>query len=426
MRLFAVLTVSAALLLVPQQATASPGGACYDRTAPVTYEEGRIETPALPGGTRVPYELVEAGGFTPYALGLKNALCRTRSVAEAQRVLQRRGAQLWRTAVLRAQGKIRMGTIERYDDRPLYWTRLMGTRDLRQWQPPFPLTQVQRTALIKTYEYAARGVSSTDFGRGVTRVLVSGFDPYQLNNEIRRSNPSGASALQLDGLTSTSAGRRVRVQSVVLPVTWSGFDAGIVEDTFGPHLTTRARERADLIMTISQGNRGLMNIEEWAGAWRGGSPDNNNEGTPEPVPPAPRWPQPNPQPEFIRTTLPYEAMVAAGTGPWPTALNPRLCEWPAGTRPDPAAVQCHTNGPTPGSQAQSGGGGNYLSNESMYRSNRLRLALAATDVPGGHLHISALVYPSDPLVLIDDTFAADRAATINQTVALVKAAGSHA
>jgi pyrrolidone-carboxylate peptidase len=416
MRLFTVLAVSAALLAVPQAASAS--GGCYDRAAPITYEESRIETPALPGGTRVPYTLVEAGGFTAYAEGLSGALCRTRSVAAAKLLLQRRGAQLWSTAVQRAQGKVQQGTIERYDDRPLYWTRLLGTRDLRQWQPAFPVTDAERASLIKTFEYASRGVSSTTFGRGVKRVLVSGFDPYQLNGEIRRSNPSGASALQLDGLRFGD----VLVQAVVLPVTWSGFDAGIVEDTFGPHLTARSRDRADLIMTISQGNRGLMNIEQWAGAWRGGSPDNNNEGVAEPVPSAPRWPQPDPQPEFIETTLPFEKMIAAGTGPWPTALNPRLCEWPAGTRPDPAAVRCHTNGPTPGSQAQSGGGGNYLSNESMYRSNRLRLALGATDVPGGHLHISALVYPADPLVIIDDAFSADRAATIEQTVALVKAA----
>jgi hypothetical protein len=426
MRLLTVFTVSAALLAAPQAATAAASQDCYDRGGAVTYEESRIETPALPGGTRVPYELVEAGGFTPYAEGLTDALCRTRSVAEAQRVLQRRGAQLWRTAVLRAQGKVQMGTIERYDDRPLYWTRLMGTRDLRQWRPAFGLSQVQRAGLLRTYEYAARGVSSTGFGPGVKRVLVSGFDPYQLNGEIRRSNPSGASALQLDGLRYTADGHPVRIQAVVLPVTWSGFDAGIVEDTFGPHLTARSRDRADLIMTISQGNRGLMNIEQWAGAWRGGSPDNNNEGVPQPIPPAAGWPQPDPQPEFIETTLPHAAMVAAGTGPWPTALNPRLCEWPAGTRPDPAAVRCHNDGPTPGSQAQSGGGGNYLSNESMYRSNRLRLALGATDVPGGHLHISALVYPAAPLVIINEAFTADRAATINQTVALVKAAGAAA
>ena len=58
------------------------------------------------------------------------------------------------------------------------------------------------------------------------------------------------------------------------------------------------------------------------------------------------------------------------------------------------------NGPTPGSRAQSGGGGNYLSNESQYRSNRVRLGLGAFDVPGGHLHIAALeFYPEDRTVV---------------------------
>jgi pyrrolidone-carboxylate peptidase len=425
MRLFTVLAptvfaMCAALLSVPQAATAS--GGCYDRAAPTTYEEGRIETPAPPGGVRVPYELVAAGGFTPSVKGLTAALCRVRSVAAARHLLRQRGEQLWLTAVRRAQGRVQQGTIDRYDDRPLYWSRLLGTRDLRQWRPAFPVADAQRAALLRTYEYASRGVTSTTFGRGVTRVLVSGFDPYQLNGEIRRSNPSGAAALQLDGREFTDGDRRVRVQAVVLPVTWSGFDAGIVEDAFGRHLTPGAPERADLIMTISQGGRGVMNIEQWAGAWRGGSPDNNNAGVAQPIPAVAGWPQP----EFLETTLPHAAMIAAGTGPWPVALNPRLCEWPAGTRPDPAALRCHANGPTPGAQAHSGGGGNYLSNESMYRSNRTRLALGATDVPGGHLHISALVYPADPLVVIDPAFTADRTATIEQTVHLVRAAGAAA
>ena len=47
-------------------------------------------------------------------------------------------------------------------------------------------------------------------------------------------------------------------------------------------------------------------------------------------------------------------------------------------------------------------------------------------VAGGRLHISALVYPADPLVLIDEAFASDRAATIEQTIDLVKAAGAAA
>ncbi|GIE18925.1 hypothetical protein [Winogradskya humida] len=423
-RLVTAVTLSAtAALTVPQPATA--GAACFDRTAPTTYEESRIETPALPGGTRVPYELVSLGGFTAYPRKLSSALCRAPSIAAAHRILQRQGATLWRTAVARAQGRTTMGTIDRYDDRPLYWTRLMGTRDIRQWNPRFPLTQTTREALLKTYEYAARGITSTTFGPGVKKILISGFDPYQLNGEIRRSNPSGASALQLDGLTYRSQGHTIRIQSVVLPVTWSAFDAGIVEDAFGPHLTHDAPERADLIMTISQGNRGLMNIEQWAGAWRGGSPDNNNEGTPELIPPAPHWPQPTPTPEFIETTLPHQSMIDAATTPWPTALNPRTCTWPDNDRPT-GPITCQTTAPTPTTQAQSGGGGNYLSNESMYRTNRLRLQLAATDIPGGHLHISALTYPTNPLTLIDTPFTQDRTSTITQTIALVKAAGTAA
>ena len=404
----------------------TPPPSCYDRTAPTTYEETRIDTPAVPGGVQVPSTLVALGGFTPFVDRLRADLCGVRSLRAAGFLLQRRGAELWQAAVERAQGRRWMGSIERYDDRPLYWARLMGTRDLRQWRPPFPLPDPARAALVRTFEYASRGISSTDLphGPGVTRVLVSGFDPYQLNNEIRRSNPSGATALQLDGVRYRVGDRTVHIQAVMLPVTWSAFTAGYVEDAFGPHLRPRAPGRADLIMTISQGARATMNIEQWAGAWRGGTADNNNEGAAELIPRATGWPQPDPNPEFIETTLPYRQMIAAGTTPWPVRLNPQLCEWTGGTRPDPTKVSCHANGPSPGAQAHSGGGGNYLSNESMYRSNRLRLALGATDVPGGHLHISALVYPSDPTALIDPAFAADRAQTIEQAMALVKAAGA--
>jgi hypothetical protein len=429
LRLLGPIALSVALVTPPSAAFAHntlPAANCYDRSAPTTFEESRIETPALPGGVRVPYTLVELGGFTGFVQRLSAELCGVRSTSAAEKLLQRDGAELWRTAVERAQGRRWMGSIERYDDRPLYWARLMGTRDLRQWRPAFALSDTRRAALVKTFEYASRGISSADFPRSsrITRVLVSGFDPYQLNNEIRRSNPSGASALQLDGQEYLVGNRTVHIEAVMLPVLWSAFNAGYVEDAFGPHLTARAKERVDLIMTISQGGRGVMNIERWAGAWRGGSPDNNNEGTPELIPQVTTWPQLNPQPEFIETALPYQQMIAAGTTPWPVRLNPRICEWVNNTRPDPTKVMCHDNGPSPGSQANAGGGGNYLSNESMYRSNRLRLALGATDIPGGHLHISALVYPQDPLVIIDAAFAADRAQTIEQTMALVKAAGA--
>jgi hypothetical protein len=118
-------------------------------------------------------------------------------------------------------------------------------------------------------------------------------------------------------------------------------------------------------------------------------------------------------------------MIAAGTGPWPVVLNDGICEWPAGTFPAPSAVRCQDD-PSEGSRAASGPGGNYLSNESMYRSNRLRIGMQAWDVPGGHLHISALVYPEDPAVLTSPEFEADRRAVVDQTIALVAAAGAAA
>jgi len=385
------------------------------RAGPVTFEESRIDTPALPGGPQVPSMLVAAGGFDSHVAGLRSDLASAGSVSAARRRAEQRALALWRDAVQRAQGRLWMGTIERYDDRPLYWARLMGTRDLRQWRPAFAVSAEARAGLLRTFDHASRGIT-TPSREAATEVLVSGFDPYRLNDEIRRSNPSGASALQLDGVRFTAGDRTIRVRAVMLPVTWSGFDAGIVEDAFGPHLTAGA---VDLIMTISQGGRGAMTIEQWAGAWRGGRPDNNDEGTPGPIPPIAG----RPQPEFIETTLPYQAMIDARTTPWPTRLNPQIGEWAAGDRPT-GPVTRSTTGPAPGGRAESGGGGNYLSNESMYRSNRLRLALGATDVPGGHLHISALAYPADPCEIIDPAFAADRAHTIEQTIALVKAAAT--
>jgi hypothetical protein len=115
-------------------------------------------------------------------------------------------------------------------------------------------------------------------------------------------------------------------------------------------------------------------------------------------------------------------MIAAGTGPWPVKLNDGICEWPAGTYPAPSKVRCRPD-PSPGSTAASGPGGSYLSNESQYRSNRLRLGFGLRDFPGGHLHISSLEYPADPAALTSPAFEADRRAIVDQTIALVHAAG---
>ncbi len=424
----------AAMMLPGSESTAAaqepgrpPGATCYaPAAAQLTVEEQRLDR-ALPG-TNEPAarRFVEAAGFDAIVDEFALRLCDVNGIDTATIRAREFGTRLWDLAVRRAQGDVHTGTIDRYDDRPLYWARLYMTRALREWAPDFPMSRTQRLALVRILDYAARGIDSVAYPAAGTaqRLLVSGFDTFSLDVSMRHSNPSGASALQLDGRRVRTDEGTFAVETVMLPVNWSDFDQGIVEDAFGLWLQEGPRPgNADLIMTISQGRRGRMDIEKWAGGFRGGFPDNNRALNWGPISAAPLWPQPQPSPQWIHTTLPHAQMAAADTGPWPVKLNTGICEWPAGTYPDPGSVRC-ADDPSPGSRAASAPGGDYLSNESMYRTNRLRLGTRLYDLPGGHLHISSLVYPDDPSALTDPEFERDRRATVDQTVDLVKAAGA--
>jgi hypothetical protein len=415
------------LLSATADETATPAARCLTLDATLTVEEQRIGEPLVPDGESAAEQFVGAAGFKWAVTRFYDDLCGAQTLDEAESVVSRHGQALWELAVARAQGERQIGTIDRYDDRPLYWTRLHLTKALRQWEAPFELSGIQRNALIRMLDHSSRGIDSIGWPEtesDVQRVMISGFDTYSLDVSLRNSNPSGATALQLDGRTLETEAGPVVVEAVVLPVNWTDFDQGIVEDAFGQVLVT-GENSADLIMTISQTGRGRMDIEQWAANARGGSPDNNRNMLFGPISRPSHWPQPFDSPQWIETTLPYEAMIQAGTGPWPVTLNDGICEWPAGTFPDPSEVRCQDD-PSEGSTAASGPGGSYLSNESMYRSNRLRIGLQAWGVPGGHLHISALEYPEDLSVLTSPAFEADRKAVVDQTVELVRAAGAAA
>lgn len=131
----------------------------------------------------------------------------------------------------------------------------------------------------------------------------------------------------------------------------------------------------DLFTTISQGRAGRFDIERTNGAWRGGFPDNENLSRTETVPVT----DPATQPQWTSTTLPYKEIVSAGTGRFPVYDNTSVTEIPAG-RTDPVV---RPDGPTDGSTAREGGGGNYLSNEIAYRATLLRDRLGLHDrLPG--------------------------------------------
>ncbi|MFE0513085.1 pyroglutamyl peptidase [Streptomyces sp. NPDC058964] len=395
----------------------APATAASAGTAPATAPT--VEEQRLDGA--VPQEILRRSGFDTVAPDFARLLESARSYPQARRAVTREGASLWRRAVDRAQGRGPAGgDLSRDDDRPLYWARLGMTREVRAWQPEFGLGEGQRAALLDELERTSRGRTDIRYPRGgqvqgIKRVLLTGFDPFTLDRDIRISNPSGATALALDGTVIETAAGPARVETAVFPVRWQDFAEGTVERTLRPHLP-----EVGLFATVSQGRVGRFDIERTNGAWRGGFPDNDNVSRTGSVPVT----DPASQPQWTATTLPYAAIVAARTGRFPVYDHTEVTEIPAGgtgpvVRPD---------GPTPGSTARAGGGGDYLSNEIAYRATLLRDRLGLHDVlPGGHVHTPVLQFGAgntDPATgtVTDPEFEGNRLDIIAQVRSIVAVA----
>ncbi|MEU9041585.1 MULTISPECIES: pyroglutamyl peptidase [unclassified Kitasatospora] len=408
--LAAALTGTLAALLAPAAAHADPGGCRTAATASPDAEQARLQDARTAAFT-------ERSGLNDLLRGFPTALCAARNAHRAERVVDAWGRALWQAGVDRAQGRRPSGELPARDDRPLYWTRLAMTVQLSRWQPGFTVDQA---GLRARFEDASRGLDDGfSTAPDIRRIFVSGFDPYGLDTEPRRANPSGSAVLQLNGRRITLAdGSTAEVRAVVLPVRYGDFDEGIVERAFGPHLVP-GPQSADLITSISQGYPGMFTLEAWAGRARSADPATDNLGalsggtTRHPVD-APGLAD---GPQFIHTTLPTDAMTAVQQ-PYPVLLNTPVTEIPAGAT-DPVV---RADGPTPDSRAVAGGGGGYLSNEVAYRSNRLRLDLAP-DLPGGHLHTPVLTgLPTDRNRLTAPEFEQNEAAIADQVRAILSSA----
>ncbi|MFE2062421.1 pyroglutamyl peptidase [Streptomyces sp. NPDC059467] len=371
-----------------------------------TVEEQRLDR-------AVPQEILRRSGFDSVAPEFAEALTSAHSYAQARRIVVREGSALWRRAVDRAQGRGPAGgDLSRDDDRPLYWARLGMTREVRTWEPGFALSAQQRTRLLDALERTSRGQTDIRYPGGhMRRILVTGFDPFTLDRDIRISNPSGASALALDGTVIRTDEGPARVETAVFPVRWDDFAQGTVERTLRPYLP-----KVDLFTTVSQGRVGRFDVERTNGAWRGGYPDNENVSSTETVPVA----DPASQPQWTTTTLPYAAIVAANTGRFPVYDHTEVTEIPAGGT-DPVV---RADGPTAGSTARAGGGGNYLSNEIAYRATLLRDRLGLHDtLPGGHVHTPVLEFGAgNTTEVTDPDFVRNRVDIIDQVRAIVTVA----
>lgn len=469
---------------------------CLDPSVALSAEEKRLnyklprnDNPALLQLKPFAQQMIDGAGFHNVAPQFVKRLCRTNNLKAAERLVQQQGVALWRMAVKRAQGKpgAVSGKLPASDDRPLYWARLQVTAAIRQWTPSFSLSIDERDALITRFDKAARGMTDISFpgGKAKKRIIVSGFDPYTLDggekgtasgaagNNIRHGNPSGAIALALDGTRHKSAdGSTQIIEAYVLPVNYTEFEAGYIEDTVGPHMRPGPKQ-IDASLTVSQAGGSVFNLEQWNARYHGVSPGNdlsqpcrtvdgqpqlaiNNPGCNTQIPR--RWGGPlgfdlhNP-PQWTTASLPVGEMIGAHTGrdvprppgdTWPDQSEAFGVVWHTNYTefPDCASpVRVTRNSPVPteypppmapvppdeGSCSYSGGGGNYLSNESAYRNTRLRDYLGL-DIPAGHIHTPGmqnfdegnLFEPSDA------TFDAWRRAIRDQGVKLVHVVGENA
>ena len=403
-----VVLLGLSAVVVPGQATAA-GRTCADPAAPLSVEEDRLALAA-------PAEILRRSGFDRFAQSFTPARCRRQDAAAAERAFRKQGLQLWEAATARAQGRQQPGDLPLTDDRPLYWARLQLTKAVRQWTPSFELGADQRAELLATLERSSRGQDSIRFTGTTKRILITGFDPFLLDQDIRRSNPSGSAALALDGTVVRTASGLARIETAVFPVLWDPFAQGVVEQTLLPHLG-----QVDMFATVSQGRPGRFDLERFNGRWRGGFPDNDNASSIGVIPIPDGVPTVEPAPEFVPTTLPYADIIAANTGRFAVFDNTSVVEIPAGET-DPVT---NPDGPTPGSVALEGSGGDYLSNEIAYRATLLRDALGL-QIPGGHLHTPVLQFAAgNTTELTDPTFAANQRDIVDQVRAILIVAAAN-
>jgi pyrrolidone-carboxylate peptidase len=242
---------------------------------------------------------------------------------------------------------------------------------------------------MASFEQASRGQTDVVWAKpNARRVLITGFDPFSLDNHIGQSNPSGAVALALDGRLFEVDGVLVEINAAVFPVRYPDFDAGVLEQWLSPLLIKGA---LDLFVSVSMG-RDQFDLERFPGRRRSSSALGNLQehtgGTAASPKPGLLDDLPLQGPEFVEFSLPAAVMQQA-QGDFKIRDNHRVTTLKGGTFE--AASLAALRGQT----AVQGSGGGYLSNEISYRSIRLANELGIT-LPMGHIHTPRFEGKDDP------------------------------
>jgi len=296
----------------------------------------------------------------------------TNTYSQAEALIKTYSSDLWQKA------KQQITKSNSFDDRPLYWTRLLSSKIIREITPDFELTQAQKTALLDILELGSRGRTDLSYTQGtMKKILLTGFDPFLLDKNINQSNPSGVTALLMDGQVIKFNGITAEINTVMIPVRYQDFDQGMVESLLAPYY---ALNNVDMIVTVSMG-REEFDLERFPGKRRSvTAPDNLNilSGGSKTSPIISKlYNRPLPGNEFVEFSLPVAAMQLA-KGPYKVIDNNEITTLEKTFK---ASSLAELDNQT----AVSGSGGGYLSNEISYRSIRLRNQLKS-DIPTGHIH----------------------------------------
>jgi len=332
---------------------------------PLTVEEQRINKAqsAMPNVLKA---------FTPQISSFEQQFKELNNFKSAKTLVQRFSFELWENA------KQRIINTNNYDDRALYWARLLSSKVIRTTSPKFSITQAQLNTLLTLLEEGSRGRTDLAFSSGSTKkILLTGFDPFLLDRNINQSNPSGVAALLLDGQVINYNGISAEINTVMVPVRYEDFDQGIIESLLAPYY---ALNNVDMVVTVSMG-RTQFDLEHFPGKRRSvTAPDNANivYGGTQTSPVIPKLNgRPLPGNEFVKFSLPVNYMQNA-KGPYKVIDNREVTTLEK-------TYKAPSYGELKNSIAVNGGGGGYLSNEISYRSIRLRDALNSS-IPTGHIH----------------------------------------
>nr|WP_315240601.1 hypothetical protein [uncultured Flavobacterium sp.] len=310
---------------------------------------------------------------------------------------------IWDASVKKVQsGKL--------DDRPLYWTRnkmqvrlkrhFLFEKDI-DFEKSIVKKGTELEKIIQIFEEKSRNYTGIDFSKagGKKKVLITGFDPFVINpnhpevpGENDRQNPSGISVLNFHGKIIGNA----YVQSVIIPVRYEDFDNQIVEKLVEKYISY-----FDYMMTTSKNDENF-DLERFASKFRGGFLDNMNIGYGVKSYDSKRFKQISDGKDFYETTLPIQKIL---TGDLDVSILPNKVFYDQSYKDDLGNKINHPseNNNTPinkpikitgKSTEDSGSGGDYLSNEIMYRSTRKRDELGHNKTKAvGHIHISSELNP---------------------------------